>query len=42
MDKETSAEIEWDTEEIKKAFLDSAKEYDRLVKGEHELPHKES
>ena len=38
--QDSNSEIEWDLEELKKAILDSADEYDRLLDkaGQHELP----
>ena len=33
---EEEEKIEWDLEDLKKAYLDSAKEYDRLTKKDDE------
>tara|TARA_B100001123_G_C14546603_1_gene724435 strand:+ start:207 stop:323 length:117 start_codon:yes stop_codon:yes gene_type:complete len=34
MEEDPKEEIEWDIEDIKKAFIDNAKDYDRIMKKE--------
>ena len=34
MEEDSKEEIEWDIEDIKKAFIDNAKDYDRIMKKE--------
>ena len=36
MEEEESVDIEWDIEDCKKAYLDSAEEYDRIIKKKEE------
>ena len=36
MEEDPTKEIEWDLEELKKAYLASAEEYDRIIKKKEE------